>query len=57
VRLPRGDEGAGEHITLLKLYCRQGMKRMAASSFKTKCLAVMDEVRSKRETVMITKKR
>jgi hypothetical protein len=30
---------------------------MAASSFKTKCLAVMDEVRSKRETVMITKKR
>jgi prevent-host-death family protein len=31
------------------------MKRMPAGSFKTKCLAVMDEVHSKRETVVITK--
>jgi prevent-host-death family protein len=28
---------------------------MAAGSFKTNCLAVMDEVQSKRETVIITK--
>ena len=31
------------------------MKKMAAGSFKTNCLAVMDEVQSKRETVIITK--
>jgi antitoxin (DNA-binding transcriptional repressor) of toxin-antitoxin stability system len=31
------------------------MKRMAAGSFKTKCLAIMDEVQSKREIVVITK--
>jgi len=31
------------------------MKRMAAGVFKTNCLAVMDEVQSKRETVVITK--
>jgi prevent-host-death family protein len=31
------------------------MKKMAAGAFKTKCLAVMDQVRSKRETVIITK--
>jgi len=31
------------------------MKTMAAGSFKTKCLAVMDEVQAKRETVVITK--
>jgi prevent-host-death family protein len=31
------------------------MKRMAAGSFKTKCLAVMDEVHAKHETVVITK--
>jgi prevent-host-death family protein len=30
------------------------MKRMAAGSFKAHCLAVMDEVQSKRETVLIT---
>jgi prevent-host-death family protein len=28
---------------------------MAAGSFKTNCLAVMDEVQAKRETVLITK--
>jgi prevent-host-death family protein len=28
---------------------------MAAGSFKAKCLAVMDEVQAKRETVVITK--
>jgi prevent-host-death family protein len=31
------------------------MKKMAAGSFKAKCLALMDEVSSKRETVLITK--
>ncbi len=31
------------------------MKTMAAGSFKTHCLAVMDEVQAKRETVLITK--
>jgi len=31
------------------------MKTMAAGSFKAKCLAVMDEVQSKHETVIITK--
>ncbi len=31
------------------------MKKMAAGSFKTKCLAVMDEVRAKHETIIITK--
>ena len=32
------------------------MKKMAAGSFKIHCLAVMDEVHSKRETVVITKR-
>jgi prevent-host-death family protein len=31
------------------------MKKMAAGSFKTNCLAVMDEVQAKRESVVITK--
>jgi prevent-host-death family protein len=31
------------------------MKRMPAGEFKTNCLAIMDEVRDKRETVVITK--
>jgi prevent-host-death family protein len=31
------------------------MKTMAAGSFKVHCLAVMDEVQAKRETVLITK--
>ena len=31
------------------------MKKMAAGLFKSKCLAVMDEVRAKREPVLITK--
>ncbi|MGB6820532.1 MAG: type II toxin-antitoxin system Phd/YefM family antitoxin [Candidatus Acidiferrales bacterium] len=31
------------------------MKKMAAGFFKTNCLAVMDEVQAKRETVVITK--
>ena len=31
------------------------MKKMAAGSFKAHCLAVMDEVQAKRETVLITK--
>ncbi len=32
------------------------MKKMAAGSFKANCLAVMDEVQAKRETVVITKR-
>jgi prevent-host-death family protein len=32
-----------------------GMKKMAAGLFKTNCLAVMDEVQAKHETVVITK--
>jgi len=31
------------------------MKKMAAGSFKVHCLAVMDEVQAKRQTVVITK--
>jgi antitoxin (DNA-binding transcriptional repressor) of toxin-antitoxin stability system len=31
------------------------MKKMAAGSFKTNCLAIMDEVCAKRETIVITK--
>jgi prevent-host-death family protein len=31
------------------------MKRMAAGVFKVHCLAVMDEVQAKRESVVITK--
>lgn len=34
---------------------RDSMKKMAAGTFKTHCLAVMDEVQSKRETILITK--
>lgn len=32
------------------------MKTMAAGAFKAKCLAVMDEVKAKRVTVVITKR-
>jgi prevent-host-death family protein len=32
------------------------MKRMAAGMFKAHCLAVMDEVQAKRESVIITKR-
>ena len=31
------------------------MKTMPAGVFKTKCLAVMDQVKAKRETIVITK--
>jgi prevent-host-death family protein len=31
------------------------VKKMAAGVFKTKCLAVMDEVQAKREMIVITK--
>jgi prevent-host-death family protein len=31
------------------------VKKVAAGSFKTNCLAIMDEVQAKRETVLITK--
>jgi prevent-host-death family protein len=32
------------------------MKRMAAGIFKARCLALMDEIQAKRETVIITKR-
>lgn len=32
------------------------MKRMAAGAFKARCLAIMDEVQAKHETVLITKR-
>jgi prevent-host-death family protein len=32
------------------------MKKIAAGSFKTHCLALMDEVQAKRETIVITKR-
>ena len=32
------------------------MKKMAAGCFKANCLAVMDEVQAKHETVVITKR-
>jgi prevent-host-death family protein len=32
------------------------MKTMAAGSFKVHCLAVMDEVQAKRQTIVITKR-
>lgn len=32
------------------------MKRMAAGSFKAHCLAVMDDVQAKRESILITKR-
>lgn len=32
------------------------MKTMAAGAFKTQCLAVMDEVHTRREAVVITKR-
>ena len=31
------------------------MKTIAAGAFKTNCLAIMDEVKTKRETIVITK--
>lgn len=31
------------------------MRTMAAGEFKAKCLAVMDDVKNKRETVLLTK--
>ena len=31
------------------------MRKMAAGSFKARCLAIMDEVQAKHETVVITK--
>jgi prevent-host-death family protein len=31
------------------------MKKIAAGSFKTNCLAIMDEVQARHETVVITK--
>ncbi len=41
-------------MTIVVLRLR--MKKMAAGVFKTNCLAVMDEVQAKRETVIITKR-
>jgi prevent-host-death family protein len=35
---------------------KPAMKKMAAGAFKVHCLKVMDEVQSKRESVLITKR-
>jgi prevent-host-death family protein len=32
------------------------MKKMAAGAFKTNCLAIMDDVQAKHETIVITKR-
>lgn len=32
------------------------MKKIAAGSFKAHCLAILDEVQAKRETIVITKR-
>lgn len=34
----------------------KSVKKIAAGAFKANCLAIMDEVRAKRETVVITKR-
>jgi prevent-host-death family protein len=39
-------------MTMLK---ERHMKKMAAGTFKVHCLAAMDEVQAKRETILITK--
>jgi prevent-host-death family protein len=44
-----------DHGRRTMLINEAGMKRMAADSFKVHCLAVMDEVQAKRETIVITK--
>jgi antitoxin (DNA-binding transcriptional repressor) of toxin-antitoxin stability system len=43
-------------MTIVTVRLAITMKKMAAGSFKTNCLAVMDEVQAKRETVVITKR-
>src|ERR1700746_466804 len=42
-------------MTMLITLWETFMKTMAAASFKVHCLAVMNEVQAKRETVVITK--
>lgn len=42
-------------IMTIVVFGRQGMKKIPAGIFKTNCLAIMDEVQSKREAVVITK--
>ena len=46
---------ADNHGIMTIVVLEIGMKKMAAGSFKTKCLAIMDEVQAKHETVVITK--
>jgi prevent-host-death family protein len=50
------DFGIGKYdYGIMTMIGKLGMKKMAAGSFKIRCLAVMDEVQAKRETVVITK--
>jgi prevent-host-death family protein len=42
-------------IVAMVIFWEGKMKKVAAGSFKTKCLAIMDDVQAKRETVVITK--
>jgi prevent-host-death family protein len=44
-----------DHGTMTIVIKEFQMKKMAAGAFKANCLAVMDEVQSKRITVVITK--
>jgi prevent-host-death family protein len=46
--------GVRDHVIMTMRGGR--MKRMAAGVFKTRCLAVMDEVQAKRQPVLITKR-
>jgi prevent-host-death family protein len=45
-----------DHGTMTIVIKEFQMKKMAAGAFKANCLAVMDEVQSKRITVVITKR-
>lgn len=44
-----------DHATMTISLREVEVKKMAAGSFKANCLAVMDEVQAKHETVVITK--
>jgi len=46
----------GHDIMTMRYDRREGVKEMAAGEFKSKCLAVMDEVLESGEPVLITKR-
>lgn len=55
-RNPRFVLNLCDHDMMTIVLKRTAMKKMAAGAFKAKCLAIMDEVRAKHETVLITKR-